>query len=78
MRGMAGEQTFSTELWSLGIVADAAIFVDNNMAYVVTAGRVEEGENEREIKIKFKVWAGRGASHASHNGNVELYSIKCL
>ena len=41
---VAGEQTYPMERWSLGLVADAGIFVDNNIAYVVTAGRQDQGE----------------------------------
>ncbi|XP_063869289.1 uncharacterized protein LOC135105158 [Scylla paramamosain] len=45
LRGAAGEQTFPLERWSLGLVADVGIFVDNGMAYVVTAGRLDEATN---------------------------------
>lgn len=50
VRGRAGEHTISTDLLSLGMVADAGIFVDNNLAYVVTAGRTDEGEVEDGVK----------------------------
>lgn len=56
VRGAAGEQTFPTEMWSLGTVVDAGIFVDNGSAYIVTVGSVQEGEwEERGRKMGFRV-----------------------
>lgn len=62
VRGASGEQTFPTDMWSLGTVADAGIFVDNNSAYIVTVGRLQEGEwDERRRKTRFMVRVEVGA-----------------
>ncbi|XP_050701941.1 uncharacterized protein LOC126988145 [Eriocheir sinensis] len=86
VRGAAGEQTFPTEMWSLGMVADAGIFVDNNSAYIVTVGRLQEASNVTQawvvvLRVSFdhrrveRVWGDSSTRSAAKLDLMQVGSV---